>query len=246
MSQGLFRFLIFCVSLLTITVIGALALGENKLQFLFHPERSSQSFVMLGFAHVDMREQAETFESEMFSLLENAEGEALWVGQVFSVLEGREADNWSAIALSLYPSRSAFIKQYTKDSFTPPFGISLQNQGASMMLAASPDLAFEENAQVYFLELMQVNELMDSASSFRPSITETALVAGVQGVWTASLNALSGDAGQNWQYVRMTGFESNQALRFWLDSIERKTEASLQQRYYRRYVALIVGAFQRR
>ncbi len=244
MSRGLFRFLIFCVSLLVIGIAGALVLGQNKLQFLFHPERSSQEFVMLGFAQAQMQGQSAFFNSELASLLLEVEGEVLWSGRVTSVLEGREADNWPAIAFSLYPNRSAFIKQYTSDSFVSPFGVALPNQGASLMLAASPDQSDLKAAQIYLLELLQLNSSTKDGKANYSSIADALLLPGMQDVWTASVNPLEVASDRDWQYVRMTGFESREALVFWLDSMERKTRTSLQKRYYRNYVALIVEAFE--
>jgi hypothetical protein len=245
MSRGLFRFLIFCVSLLVVGIAGALVLGQNKLQFLFHAERSSQEFVMLGFAKADMQGQAQTFNSALDALLLEAEGEVLWSGRVVSVLEGREADNWPALAFSLYPSRSAFIKQYTKDSFVSPFGVALPNQSASLILAASPEQNFVSPARVYLVELFQLNTSQNDGKVKTAPVVDALLLPGMQDVWTASVNPLDGASDRDWQFVRMTGFESRQALTDWLDSIERKTQASLQKRYYRHYVALIVDAFEK-
>lgn len=243
MSRGLFRFLIFCVSLLVVGIAGALFLGQNKLQFLLHPERSSQEFVMLGFANAEVQGHSKTFNSELHSLLLEAEGEVLWSGRVVNVLKGLEADNWSALAFSLYPSRSAFIKQYTKDIFIPPFGVALPNQSLSLMLAASTDQSFVSPAQVYLLELFQPNAGGENGTAHVMPTSESLLLLGIQDVWTATVNPLEGAADRDWQFVRMTGFESREALTSWLDSIERKTQASLQQRYYRYHVALIVEEF---
>ena len=168
----------------------------------------------------------------------------MFSGRVVSVLEGREADNWSALAFSLYPSRSAFIKQYTKDSFVPPFGVALPNQSASLMLAASLEQNFVSPARVYLVELFQLNTSKNDGKVKTTPIVDALLLPGMQDVWTASVNPLEGASDRDWQFVRMTGFESRQALTDWLDSIERKTQASLQKRYYRHHVALIVDAFE--
>jgi len=243
MSRGPFRFLIFCVILLMVTSAGALLLGFNKLEFLFHPDRSTEPFVMLGVAHTEDVGDITGFQSELDVLMQEAEGEVLWSGKVVSVLKGREQDNWSAIVLSLYPNRSAFIKQYTKKSFIPPFGRTLSNQGSSMMLAASPEGKFDNSSEVYFLELFQLNSTNENSQITNTAGTEALLIPGVQNVWIASLNPLSNAEGQNWQHVRMTGFVNRQSLDLWLDSIESKTEASLRQRYYRHYVAMTVQGF---
>jgi len=110
-------------------------------------------------------------------------------------------------------------------------------------LAASPEQAFDGHSKVYFLELMQMNELVNSSRPYKPSTVNAAPVPRVQNVWSASLNSLSEPVDQDWQYIRMSGFESRQALNIWLDNIENKTHASLQRRYYRQYVALVVEAF---
>ena len=112
------------------------------------------------------------------------------------------------------------------------------------MLAASPEQPFVSPAQIYLVELFQLNTGKNDNKVKSVPIVDTFLLPGMQDVWTASVNPLDGTSDRDWQFVRMTGFDSRQALTGWLDSIERKTHTSLQKRYYRHYVALIVDAFE--
>ena len=241
MNRGALLFLFFCVVLVVSSAVGALVLGKHKLSFIFHDGRSSEPVVMMSFAHADLQGGVSAFYADLDVLLHESDAERLWSGRVTSVLHGREQDAWSVIVLSRYPSRSRFIKQYTRSSYELPFGISVAQQGQPLLMAAEKESAFEFNAGIYLLELMQLAP--EHAAQEQHLVSEQIVAEGVQSVWLASLNPLSGSSDQEWQVVKMTGFKNRQFLNDWLDNIERKTEASLRQRYYRRYVSLVVESF---
>lgn len=239
MSRGLLLFLFFCLVLTVVCVVGASVLGPHKLDFVFHKARSTEPFVMIGLSHADFEGQEFAFEQELSASLTELGGKLSWGGKVVEVLEGRINDEWSAVVLSQYPSRTEFIKQFTDSNFKPPFGLVVKQTGQSLMLAAAPVKVFDMQSGVYFLEFMQFSENEILPQSYLSP--DQVLPSGAQGVWQAAINPVSAGEDQEWQYVKMTGFENRLALNTWLNNLENKTQAALRQRYYRNYVSLVVA-----
>jgi len=248
MSRGLKGFLTFCALLALVAGGIAIYLGPHKLAFIFHKQRSVLPFVMLDlvkFKDAAAREDFRNgFQQPLRVLYDGYGAEILYTGTTTRVDQGNSRDEWQLLEFVEWPSRAAFIELVTSPEYTELARVREAETSQRAWIAASPkaELKLTPNG-AYALRLLS----FENAAARRDFLSRTdQATAGDThiGVSAAQLNTLEAPEDQQWQYLQVYSFPDTRTRELWLNDEVRKTQWSLQRKFFERDVLLSIDWFE--
>lgn len=114
----------------------------QALELLSHPNASTEPVFMLNLLRYKDngkgREMYDKYAKRMKKHVESKGGMFIWVGDVSSVVIGKENPGWHSVAIVRYPSRAAFLQITSSDELKEIMQFRADGLESQWLIACDP------------------------------------------------------------------------------------------------------------